>query len=82
MQQGQLPAPLRIADSAALRVRVDALQFSEEHGEVCPAGWQKGDTGMKASVDKANSSIVYLYYAAPAQQGQFAEPLSNTDSAA
>lgn len=31
-----------------LRV-VDALQFSEEHGEVCPAGWQKGDVGMKAS---------------------------------
>lgn len=26
---------------------VDALQFTEEHGEVCPAGWQKGDTGMK-----------------------------------
>ena len=31
-----------------LRV-VDALQFSEEHGEVCPAGWKKGDAGMKAS---------------------------------
>jgi peroxiredoxin (alkyl hydroperoxide reductase subunit C) len=28
---------------------VDALQFNEEHGEVCPAGWQKGDKGMKAS---------------------------------
>ena len=28
---------------------VDALQFTEEHGEVCPAGWNKGDTGMKAS---------------------------------
>ena len=27
---------------------VDALQFTEEHGEVCPAGWQKGDEGMKA----------------------------------
>ena len=25
---------------------VDALQFTEEHGEVCPAGWQKGDDGM------------------------------------
>ena len=32
----------------ALRL-IDALQFSEEHGEVCPAGWQKGDTGMKAT---------------------------------
>lgn len=30
-----------------LRV-VDALQFHEEHGEVCPAGWNKGDKGMKA----------------------------------
>ena len=27
---------------------VDALQFHEEHGEVCPAGWQKGKAGMKA----------------------------------
>ena len=26
---------------------VDALQFHEEHGEVCPAGWNKGDEGMK-----------------------------------
>lgn len=30
---------------------VDALQFHEEHGEVCPAGWQKGDKGMNASPD-------------------------------
>ena len=28
---------------------VDALQFTEEHGEVCPAGWNKGKKGMKAS---------------------------------
>ena len=28
---------------------VDALQFTEEHGEVCPAGWQEGDKGMDAS---------------------------------
>jgi peroxiredoxin (alkyl hydroperoxide reductase subunit C) len=27
---------------------VDALQFTEEHGEVCPAGWNKGKKGMKA----------------------------------
>ena len=25
---------------------VDALQFTEAHGEVCPAGWNKGDAGM------------------------------------
>jgi len=28
---------------------VDALQFNEEHGEVCPANWTKGDEGMKAT---------------------------------
>ena len=28
---------------------VDALQFTEEHGEVCPAGWNKGKKGMTAS---------------------------------
>lgn len=28
---------------------IDALQFTEEHGEVCPAGWQKGKAGMKAN---------------------------------
>jgi peroxiredoxin (alkyl hydroperoxide reductase subunit C) len=28
---------------------VEALQFHEEHGEVCPAGWSKGDKGMTAS---------------------------------
>lgn len=28
---------------------VDALQFHEEHGEVCPAGWNKGKAGMNAS---------------------------------
>ena len=27
---------------------IDTLQFTEEHGEVCPAGWNKGDKGMKA----------------------------------
>jgi len=27
----------------------EALQFHEEHGEVCPAGWTKGDKGMDAS---------------------------------
>jgi peroxiredoxin (alkyl hydroperoxide reductase subunit C) len=34
----------------ALRM-VDALQFFEENGEVCPANWQKGDAGMTASFD-------------------------------
>ncbi len=28
---------------------VEALQFTDEHGEVCPAGWKQGDSGMEAS---------------------------------
>ena len=32
--------------SEILRV-VDAIQFHEEHGEVCPANWEKGKTGMR-----------------------------------
>ncbi len=28
---------------------VDALAFHQEHGEVCPAGWNQGDKGMEAS---------------------------------
>jgi peroxiredoxin 2/4 len=38
--------PLGRSIDEVLRL-VDALQFSEEHGEVCPAGWQKGDKAMK-----------------------------------
>ncbi|OGG94622.1 MAG: peroxidase [Candidatus Lambdaproteobacteria bacterium RIFOXYD12_FULL_49_8] len=30
---------------------IDALQFNEQHGEVCPAGWNKGDKGMTATGD-------------------------------
>ena len=30
---------------------VDAMIFTDEHGEVCAAGWQKGDEGMKASTE-------------------------------
>lgn len=28
---------------------IDALQFNETHGEVCPAGWKEGDAGMKGT---------------------------------
>ncbi|MEJ2620908.1 MAG: peroxiredoxin [Candidatus Thiodiazotropha sp.] len=28
---------------------IDALQFNEEHGEVCPAGWKEGDAGMQGT---------------------------------
>ncbi len=30
---------------------VDAMLFTNEYGEVCPAGWNKGDEGMKASTE-------------------------------
>lgn len=30
---------------------VDALDFHTTHGEVCPAGWNKGDEGMKDTPD-------------------------------
>ena len=30
---------------------VDALQFTETNGEVCPAGWQKGQAGMKPTAE-------------------------------
>ncbi|MDT8406947.1 MAG: peroxiredoxin C [Methylococcales bacterium] len=36
---------------------IDALQFFEEHGEVCPAGWQKGQSGMTASPDGVASYL-------------------------
>lgn len=28
---------------------VDALQYTEKHGEVCPVNWKKGEVGMKAT---------------------------------
>jgi len=30
---------------------VDALQFTEQYGEVCPAGWKKGQEGMKPTAE-------------------------------
>ena len=30
---------------------VDALQFTEEHGEVCPANWKEGEDGMVPTFD-------------------------------
>ncbi len=40
--------PLGRSVEEALRM-VDALHFNEENGEVCPAGWNKGQKGMEAS---------------------------------
>jgi len=36
---------------------VDALSFHQEHGEVCPAGWNSGDKGMSASPDGVASYL-------------------------
>lgn len=39
-----LPLGRNIDESLRL---IDALQFHEEHGEVCPAGWKKGEAGIE-----------------------------------
>lgn len=36
------------SDDEALRL-IDALQFFEEHGEVCPANWHKGEDAIEQS---------------------------------
>lgn len=36
---------------------VDALQFNETHGEVCPAGWKDGEAGMKGTPDGVASYL-------------------------
>ncbi len=40
----------------ALRV-LDALQFFEKHGEVCPANWKHGDEAMKPTRDGVASYL-------------------------
>lgn len=40
--------PLGRSVDEALRV-IDALQFTEQYGEVCPANWKKGDKALKAT---------------------------------
>lgn len=40
----------------AIRV-VDALQFHEEHGEVCPANWKKGEEAMKPTAEGVASYL-------------------------
>ncbi|KAG0169270.1 C-terminal domain of 1-Cys peroxiredoxin [Apophysomyces sp. BC1034] len=32
---------------------VEAFKFTDEHGEVCPAGWQKGSKTIKPDVQKS-----------------------------
>lgn len=48
--------PLGRSIEEALRM-VDALHFHEEHGEVCPAGWQRGEEGMKPNAEGVASYL-------------------------
>jgi len=36
---------------------IDALQFTEEYGEVCPANWKKGDKALKATQEGISSYL-------------------------
>ncbi len=50
MIRAQIVNDLPLGRSIEEIVRLfDALQYHEVHGEVCPAGWQKGDKGMIAT---------------------------------
>ncbi len=42
--------PLGRSVDEALRV-LHALQFTEKHGDVCPANWKKGDEAMKPTAE-------------------------------
>ncbi|QDU58410.1 peroxiredoxin [Aeoliella mucimassa] len=44
----------------AIRV-VDALQFHEEHGEVCPANWKAGEKSMKADPEGSKEFFSSTY---------------------
>lgn len=48
--------PLGRSVDEALRI-VDALQFFEQHGEVCPANWSAGQEGMKADFEGVASYL-------------------------
>jgi peroxiredoxin 2/4 len=51
--------PLGRSVDEAIRM-VDALQFFEENGEVCPANWQKGDKAMKPDARGVAEYLVSL----------------------
>lgn len=42
--------PLGRSVDEAIRM-LDALQFFEEHGEVCPANWKRGEKAMKPTAE-------------------------------
>jgi peroxiredoxin (alkyl hydroperoxide reductase subunit C) len=36
---------------------LDALQFTEKHGEVCPANWKEGEEGMQATPEGVSAYL-------------------------
>jgi peroxiredoxin 2/4 len=48
--------PLGRSIEEAIRI-IDALQFHEENGEVCPANWHKGDKAMKETQESVASYL-------------------------
>lgn len=56
--RAQLVNDLSLGRSIDELVRlVEALQYTEAHGEVCPAGWKKGQAAMKATSDSVASYL-------------------------
>ena len=52
--------PLGRSVDEALRL-VKALQFFEKNGEVCPANWQEGKSGMKADTKESKAFFSETY---------------------
>lgn len=54
----QIVNDLPIGRSVAEALRtLDALQYTEEHGEVCPANWKEGDEAMKPTAEGVASYL-------------------------
>jgi peroxiredoxin (alkyl hydroperoxide reductase subunit C) len=51
--------PLGRSIEEAIRI-VDALQFHEENGEVCPADWHKGDKAMKETQESVATYLSHI----------------------
>lgn len=52
--------PLGRSVEEIIRV-IDALQFTEEHGEVCPANWKKGDKALKATQEGISDYLTHKH---------------------
>ncbi len=52
--------PLGRSVDEALRM-VDALQFTDQHGEVCPANWKEGEKAMKPTAEGVATYLAQKY---------------------